>query len=183
MMLCKVWERGEKNIICLIRRPWLYSLAFFAYAFVKNIIVTKIYIYLEALLFSVTSCVSQVLCHCSPCLFGWLLFRGTPWLIHLWPLESLTLLCDLLAVLVFWVDVLLSYTLGAGMASCHQCRAQGKCYFGRNRGSFWALQRHFEIEMKDMGSLQPRRESVSSLPRVTQQLPVSGWIQPWIHFS
>ena len=53
MMLCKVWERGEKNIICLMQHPWPYSLAFFAYAFVKNIIVTKIYIYLEAFLFNV----------------------------------------------------------------------------------------------------------------------------------
>lgn len=36
MMLCKVWKRREKKIICLMQHPWFYSLPFFVYAFGKN---------------------------------------------------------------------------------------------------------------------------------------------------
>ena len=161
-MLCKVWERGEKNdITCLMQHPWIYPRAFFAHGFVKNVIVTKIYIYLEAFLFNVISCIFPGVA--SGFLSFWMAAvlwnpatpsPGAPWITHT-PVYSLSH-----AGCLDWCS-LFPGPLELGWMACVSLkhRAQRKGYCWRNRGSFGALQQHFQIEMVHTGSLQPRKET------------------------
>lgn len=110
----------ENDIVCLVQHPCSYSLSFLAYAFVKNMTVTKIYICLYGLFcFMWFHAFPPVLCGGSPYLFEQLLFCGTPWFLYHWPQRHPPSELSIIAVWFSGLRFISSQTLGAGQPLCY----------------------------------------------------------------
>lgn len=117
MVVRTVWKREKNDTIYLIQHPCSYFFPSFAYAFGRNIIITKICIQAYPSLFNMISCIFP------RCL---IFLNGCCFVEHL---DSLT--CDACEALMFiysWFCGLIFIslqTLGAGWPLCHQSARHG----------------------------------------------------------